>query len=304
MPKPTKPVKPRAKKKRAAGSAPSGRRATPAGGAPPDEALTKILRRASEFNRAAGVLTWGAEALAMVDDFRLPTPERPRLFISYRWGDAELESWLDMLVPSIVVRGYRVVYDRDPRNFGRPLSREAVLTRMDVCNYVIAILDERFTARVRSQGLEDASAATHEWEHALARARQVAAKLGAIWFSGDDLPPPFTAASVMDLRPLHTPNFWTELDRYFPNLTKSAGSFNPPVVAPAAMQIPAVLKRTGSLIADQYRLVTICAWKADGSCDRLGPYLVRQLERIAHQLKASGNYTHLTTEAAGAASSD
>jgi hypothetical protein len=33
--------------------------------------------------------------MSQTDDLRPPTPERPRLFISYRWGDAELESWLD-----------------------------------------------------------------------------------------------------------------------------------------------------------------------------------------------------------------
>jgi hypothetical protein len=273
-------------------------------GPSPDESLTNILRRASEFNRSAGVLTWGAETLALVDDFRPPTPERPRLFFSYRWGDAELEMWLDMLVPSIVARGYRVVYDRDPRNFAKPLSRGAILSRMDVCSYVIAILDERFTQRVRSQGLENAGAATDEWEHALARARQGAIKLTAVWYSGEDLPAPFSATSVMDLRPLQTANIWAELDRYFPDLARSGRSFDPPVVAPAAVQVPTVLKRTGSLIADQYRLVTICAWKADGSCDRLGPYLIRQLERVAHQLKESGKYTHITSEAAGSASSD
>jgi hypothetical protein len=269
-----------------------------------DDPLTPILRRAHDFNRGQGVLTWGAGAMASVDDFRPPSRERPRLFISYRWGDIELESWLDMIVASLVTRGYRVVYDRDPRNFARPLSRDAILTRMDLCNYVIAIISERFTQRVGSQDLKDAGAATHEWEHALARARQGALQLGAIWFSGDEIPSPFEAATVMDLRPLETPNQWDVLDRYFPNLTKLQAVFDPPVVQPSSLQLPGMLNRTGSLIADRNRLVTICAWKPDGSCDRLGPFLIRQLERMTASLAASSRYTHFTSEPAGAASDD
>jgi len=81
-------------------------------------------------------------------------------------------------------------------------------------------------------------------------------------------------------------------------------AFDPPFVTPGLLDVPAGLRRTGSLVADQYRLVTICAWKADGSCDWLGPYLVRQLERVTAQLAESGKYTHFTSEALCFASDD
>jgi hypothetical protein len=270
---------------------------------PADVSLGRALRRANEFNQSYGVLTWGAEALARVDDFRPPTRELPRLFISYAWGDVELESWLDMMVGSIVARGYRVVYDRDPRNFARTLSRDAVLARMDVCNYLIAVISEKYAQRIGNQDLKNAGAATHEWEHALARGRQGLMRLGAIWFSGE-IPAPFQAATVMDFRLLETPNQWAVLDKYFPKLTGKTVVFDPPAVPTSALQITPLLNRTGSLIADRSRLVTICAWQPDGTCVRLGPYLIRQVERVTAGLVASGKYTRITSEPAGAASDD
>jgi len=268
-----------------------------------DDSLRRTLQRANDFNRSYGVLTWGKETLEAKDDFRPATQDKPRLFFSYRWGNVELESWLDMLVPSIVAHGYQVVYDRDPRNFGKPLSRDAVLARMDVCNYVIAVIDQGFAKRVASTDLSQASALTHEWEHVLARARQGTTKLCAIWYDGE-LPKPFTRETVMDMRPLETENLWAELDRYFPKLDAPGAVFAPPFVPKASLGLPSLLQRTGSLVADQYRLVTICAWKADGTCDRLGPVLVRQLERMSAQLAATGKYTRITSEPAGFASSD
>jgi len=269
-----------------------------------DNPLSGPLRRAQEFNRAHGVLTWSEKAMAQTDDLRPPTLERPRLFISYRWGDAELESWLDFVVPHLVVRGYRVIYDRDPRNFERNLSRDGILQRMDRCNYFIAVLNGEFEQRVGSADLQSASALTHEWEHAMALGRGNTLRIGAIWFSGETLSPPFDAASVMDLRPLHTENLWTALDRFFPDLGKQGSQFDPPAVPAARLAPPQLLHRSASLIADRNRLVTVCAWKADGTCVRLGPYLVRQLERVAAELRASGRYTRITTEAAGFAGDD
>jgi hypothetical protein len=269
-----------------------------------DTALSNILRSAQEFNRSQGVLTWGDEALAQVDDFRPPSLEHPRLFISYRWGDYELESWLDMLIGSLVVRGYRVVYDRDPRNFEAQLSRDAVLQRMDRCNYYVAVLNGDFEKRVQSRDLAATSALSHEWEHAMARARHGNLRITAIWFSGESLSPPFDAATVIDLRLLHTENHWREQDRFFPDLRVQGSRFDPPVVPSARLPVPELLHRSGGLIQDQYRRVTICAWKPDGTCDRLGPYLIRQLERVAAQLRETGRYTHITTEPAGAADDD
>jgi hypothetical protein len=267
-----------------------------------DSSLTRILRRGNDFNRSQGVLTWGPKAMAQTDDGRLATVEDPRLFISYKWGDIELESWLDFLVGHLVTRGYRVVYDRDPRNFARELSREAVLSGMDRCNYFIAIVNDQLAHRIGGSDLAATTAVTHEWEHAFARARQDLLRLCAIWFSGETLPAPFELATVIDLRPTHTENLWEAMDRYFPGLTGADGKFDPPVVPTSRPHIPGLLNRSGSLIADRYRLVTVCAWKPDGSCDRLGPFLIRQLERTAASLAATGRYTHITTEPAGVSS--
>lgn len=195
-----------------------------------------------------------------------------------------------------------MVYDRDPRNFDRALSREDVLNRMDLCNYFVAVISEHFTRRVGSGDLASASAVTHEWEHARARARHGQMRLTGIWHSGEALPPPFEEAAVMDLRVLHVPDFWGSLDLHFPDVGDGQRPFRPPVVAPPQAQ--GLLHRSGNLIADRYRLVVFFAWKADGSCDRTGPLLIRQLERMTAQLAASGRYTHFTTEPASSASDD
>lgn len=268
--------------------------------------LTRALREVQESNRAHGVMSWSPELLSVEDDMRPPTAEAPRLFISYRWEDIELESWLDMIVGSLVGRGYRVVFDRDPRNFARGLSRDDLLFRMSVCDYFVAVLSEGYSRRVMGEDLADAGAATDEWEQALQRARAGSMRMIGLWHSGETVPPPFTLASVVDMRPLETPNLWEVLDRHFPELDREGEpvAFDPPTaldLTGAAAVPPVVLQRSGFPMLDQNRLVIIEAWKEDGSCDQLGPFLIRQLERMAAQLKASGKYVRITTRDAGEA---
>jgi hypothetical protein len=264
--------------------------------------LHRALSRAIEFNQSQGLLTWWPSVLERTDDFHPPTPQLPRLFISYAWGDFELESWMDVIVSTLVDSGYRVVYDRDPRNFERELSKEDVLRRMDVCNYFVAVISERFGHRTAGDNLAKVGAATHEWEHAIERARQGALHITAIWFSGHELPPPFSESTVIDMRPTKVPNEWDVIDKWFPNLETTSATFSPPVVPLSELGVPLILNRSSSLLADRYRLVTICAWRHDGTCNRLGPYLIRQLERVTAELNATGGYSHFTTEAAGVAS--
>lgn len=268
--------------------------------------LQRTLGEVQEFNRAHGVMSWSPELRSVEDDMRPPTAEAPRLFISYRWEDIELESWLDMIVGSLVGRGYGVVFDRDPRNFARALSRDEVLFRMSVCDYFVAVLSEGYSRRVAGEDLADAGAATHEWEQALGRARAGSMRLIGLWYSGETVPPPFTLESVVDMRPLETQNMWGVLDRHFPKLDREGEpiAFDPPAaldLTGAAAVSPAVLQRSGFQLLDQNRLVMIEAWNEDGSRDELGPYLIRQLERIVAGLAESGKYVRITTRDAGIA---
>lgn len=91
---------------------------------------------------------------------------------------------LDMFTGSFVASGYRIVFDRHPRNFARASSREEVLRRMSLCDYFVAILSEGYSLRAVGEDLANAGAATHEWEQALKLARFGPMRLIGIWYSG------------------------------------------------------------------------------------------------------------------------
>lgn len=191
------------------------------------ESLASVLRRVEAVNRRFGFLAWDPERL--VEDPRgdpgpkyprltPPTPESPRLFISYGWSRDEThhtyesDLWTDAFAGSLFNAGYDIWFDRDPRNFDKGLNWFQVLTRMNDCNYFVAILTDSYVERISSP--QAAGPLVAEWQHALRLFPKFLTMIG-IWHSGSKLPAELPGANVVDIRGNPAP--WGGLlDEMFP----------------------------------------------------------------------------------------
>ncbi len=181
-------------------------------GFPGPTVIQQLLARVQAVNRRAGFLAWDPEKIAAdpVGDPGLsyprltpPTPASPRLFISYTWsGDVTYEAfetdvWVDAFAGFLFNCGYDIVFDRDPRNFGKNLSALALVMRMNDCNYFVPIINEEYVERISSP--QAAGAAVMEWKHARSGFPQWFTFIG-IWRSGLVLPEPLTLENTIDVR--------------------------------------------------------------------------------------------------------
>jgi hypothetical protein len=173
----------------------------------------QLLRRVELLNQRAGFKAWDDERVIEdpVGDPGLAyprltpvSPASPRLFISYAWArdeeqvdDYEFDLWVDAFAGHLFNSGYAIVFDRDPRNFGKGLTAPAIVTRMNDCNYFVAVITEPYARRVSDP--ESTGAGPMEWRHALGGYGTFFRFIG-IWHSGSVLPDPLTAADTVDIR--------------------------------------------------------------------------------------------------------
>ncbi len=175
--------------------------------------LEELLERARRHNDRAGFMAWDPTRLAEEPDgdpltprLSPPTPEEPRLFISYVWDDGEHEQWLEAFAGSLFNRRYAVVYDRDPRNGDGRLSATALQIRIVDCNVFVPIVTESYCERVSGGAWEGdtwsgaTGASGGEWGRALRLAEGGYLTFIGIWLAGERLPPPLTSAKTVDAR--------------------------------------------------------------------------------------------------------
>jgi len=97
--------------------------------------LQRLLRRAKQLNDRAGFLAWDPERLAAnpfgdpgreYPRLNPPTPESPRLFISYAWArdergvdDYEFDMWMDAFAGRLFSVSYDIVFDGDHETLKR-----------------------------------------------------------------------------------------------------------------------------------------------------------------------------------------
>jgi hypothetical protein len=182
--------------------------------------IQQLLQRVEAVNKRCGFMAWDPEKLALVPGgdpglayprLRPPTQESPRLFISYGWSrdqthdTFETDFWVDAFAGFLFGRGYEIVFDRDPRNFDKHLSWQALLMRMNDCNYFVPIISDAYIERIASP--DATGAVVTEWNHAVKAYPEWLTVIG-IWHSGAPLPEPLTEAnSVRSYRQLNTAKF-------------------------------------------------------------------------------------------------
>ena len=174
--------------------------------------IQQLLQRVEVINSQQGFMAWDPERLALdpVGDpgpayprLRPPTQKSPRLFISYGWSrdqthdTYETDLWVDAFAGFLFGRGYDIVFDRDPRNFHKDLSWQALLLRMNDCNYFVPIISDAYIERIASP--HAAGAVVTEWNHALKAYPEWLTMIG-IWHSGAPLPQPLTEANTVDIK--------------------------------------------------------------------------------------------------------
>jgi TIR domain-containing protein len=135
------------------------------------------------------------------------------LFLSYRWGDALLESWVDFFAGDLQGRGYDVVYDRDPRHLSKPRDVVRLVAQLAECRFFVPILTGEYVVRARGEGTDDGWV-YDEWRAATSLAAAKRLTFVGIWHSGSELPAPFTPESVVDLRDLA--RYHERMDETFP----------------------------------------------------------------------------------------
>jgi hypothetical protein len=206
------------------------------------EELRTLLSSVGETNRRAGFLGWDPAMRArrpLGDPGRAyprlhpVTADHPRLFISYSWSQdmnlktGEPDHWADAFAGFLFGRGYDLVYDRDPRNVDKGLSWYDLLFRMNDCNYFVFIITERLLSRF---GSSEVGAAAAEWKHAVQGYPDWFTFIG-IWRSGTDLPHPFDAANLVDVRSDENRAPWSApISRMFPAAPQ--GEWGRPLLPP------------------------------------------------------------------------
>ncbi len=175
--------------------------------------IDQLIQRTATIQQRYGRRFWHPEAIALdpVGDpgrtyprLTPPTPESPRLFISYAWDRDEKmfdtyeeDLLVDDFASFLFNRGYDIVYDRDPRNFGKKLKWTDMLMRMIDCNYFVPIITKAYLERISSPKVEGALVA--EWSHARQLFPKMLTFIG-IWQSRSALPEPLTLANTVDVR--------------------------------------------------------------------------------------------------------
>ena len=179
--------------------------------------VPRLLERSRQLADRTGFLTWRPDRLAAdpVSDpgpqvARLspkPTPQEPRLFIAYAWNRDD-PSRLDGAYESDIVtyaiagnlfnRGYRIMFDRDPRNLDKGLDDIHVLRRLYDCNYYVPVVTARYVEKVARSA--PPSLVKAEWE--LAGQLRDAGYLvfAGILLAGQVLPPSLDASNTVDVR--------------------------------------------------------------------------------------------------------
>lgn len=197
-------------------------------GADTESVIEQLLERAAVINKRQGFMAWDLEKLALdprgdpgpaYPRLRPPTQDAPRLFISYGWSrdeshdTFESDLWIDAFAGFLFGRGYDIVFDRDPRNFHKGLSWQALLVRMNDCNYFVPIISDAYIKRISAPNA--VGAAVTEWNHALKAYPEWLTMIG-IWHSGSTLLEPLTNANTVDIRDDPSP-FGPKIAEMFPD---------------------------------------------------------------------------------------
>jgi tetratricopeptide (TPR) repeat protein len=179
--------------------------------------VPELLKRSMILSQRAGFLAWDPDRMAADPEgdpgpsvVRLSpaTPEAPRLYISYAWSQddfSKLESaynddlLVDELAGYLFSAGYKIVYDRDPRTLNKGFSELHVLRRLYDCNFFIAVLTERYLAKI-SPGASARGMAGAEWDLADQLAQAGFLSFIGVWLSGEPLPTIFNEFNTIDLR--------------------------------------------------------------------------------------------------------
>jgi hypothetical protein len=171
-------------------------------------AVDFALNMPARMGERHGKLIWDLELIAEERaDARAGTPlpralGAPRLFLSYRWADGPYPD----LTPyetagTLHMRGYDLVFDRDPRHVDSGRTADDVLGLMEGCTHFVGCINEELSAyfAVSRQGPE--AALDREWALAQRLAlRSPGVRPFAFWFDGETLPANAQGWPIVDLR--------------------------------------------------------------------------------------------------------
>lgn len=168
------------------------------------------LRYPGDLNRSQGMQAWDPKLIKLDLEAErhgreLPPPiGAPRLFLSYCWSWGKQSSdmqIIDFFAGDLFNRGYDLVFDRDPRHFEKGLSAEDLLLLLPSCTHFLALITKEYTDRIMNPGHHRTSPVRQEWALAtnLSRSNKRPVFMG-LWFSGNELPRPFTPDTVLDFR--------------------------------------------------------------------------------------------------------
>ena len=182
---------------------------------PRDEALALV------GHRAVWVAELG-EALRRRTAAAPPLSVPRRIFLSYRWGSAEDDAWVERLAEDLSARGNEVTLDRWLQKGDRPPTVPELVAGIADCHVFLAVLDPGYVERL---GRADDSTIQDGWvfdEYQVATGLTYARRLRMVGLlrSGDDLPRGFAmfgpqgAGNTFDVRNLE--QLPRVLDHLFP----------------------------------------------------------------------------------------
>lgn len=118
-----------------------------------------------------------------------------RIFLSYRWGNAQADAWVEALYGELQRRGNDVEFDRRAQREARPPAIPELVARVAGCHVFLAVLDPGYIERIAKAASGPAAEGwvTDEFHTALAFAGQGVVKLLGLLRAGDRLPAAFRA---------------------------------------------------------------------------------------------------------------
>jgi tetratricopeptide (TPR) repeat protein len=121
-----------------------------------------------------------------------------RIFISYRWGDADEDAWVEALDRELRRRGNSVVFDRRTQREAHPPSVPELVARIAGCHVFLAVLDPGYVERVASgpDAPQQEGWVTDEFHTALAFAGGGVLSILGLLRQGDLIPTPFRMFAV------------------------------------------------------------------------------------------------------------
>jgi hypothetical protein len=160
------------------------------------------------LGRRYGKLSWSPELLeeereAAANGTALPRAlDAPRLFLSYRWSDRPTDDLLiDEVAGGLHMRGYDLIFDRDPRYLDADRDAADVLSLMRECTHFVPVLNGELCRYLGQRRSGPKSALDLEWELARKLTRKAdGLRWVTLWFDGERLPRALAARPRVDLR--------------------------------------------------------------------------------------------------------